>query len=181
MAREVQDLQSAENGKLFAIFQPMINLRCGISEQNASRSFQHAAESRGAIGRIMAGNLCALQSVRRHPRFGFLRDSGGIEHVVEMAMREEDAANAKVLPTATVESVREVVSPAYEAAVDEVEIGSIPQDVKCYRRCAYRERIGRGVASPTLHPIRAPRPWAPRGRRARPRRSSRPGSRTCWR
>ena len=70
--------------------------------------------------------------------------AAGIEHMIEVTMGEQDAANGQMVPAASLKGFFQSAASAEEAGVDQIQRVTFPQHEELHDEGADDEEIGRG-------------------------------------
>lgn len=143
VAGQGHDAETAPDGKLVTIAEKLVGAKGGHAEQAAADPFGDAGDTApaGVTGSVLEVFEVALRS--GDPGVVFAGEGRCVEDVIEVPMREQDAADGQMIPAAGLEGCFQCVASSEEAGVDQVQRVTVPQDEELHDEGADDEEIGR--------------------------------------
>lgn len=137
------DAEAAPDGKLVAIVEELVGAEGRHAEQAAADPFGDAGDAApaGVAGAVLEVFEVALRS--GDPCVVLVGESGCVEDVIEVSVREQDAADGQMIPAVGLESCFQCGASAEEAGVDQVQRVTVPQHEELHDEGADDEEIGR--------------------------------------
>lgn len=143
VAGQGHDAEAAPDGQLVAIVEEAVGAEGGHAKQAAADPFGDAGDTApaGVTGSVLEVFEVALRS--GDPGVVLAGEGWGIEDVIEVPMREQDAADGQMIPAAGLESCFQGGASSEEAGVDQIQGVTVPQHEELHDKGADDEEIGR--------------------------------------
>ncbi len=143
VTRKGHDAESAPYRKLIAIVKELVGTKGWHAKHTATDPFGDAgnAAPAGVTSAILEVLEITLWS--GDPRSVLTSERGRVEDMIEVAVREQDAADGQMTPAARVKGLFQSAASAEEAGVDQIQGIAIPQDEELHDEGADDEEIGR--------------------------------------
>ena len=143
VAGQGYDAEAAPDGKLVAIMEELVGAEGGHAQQAAADPFGDAGDTApaGVVGAVLEVFEVALRS--GDPGVVFAGESGCIQDVIEVPMREQDATDGQMIPAAGLQGLGQGGASAEEAGVDEIQCIILSQHEELHDEGADDEEIGR--------------------------------------
>jgi len=143
VAGKGHDAEAAPDGQLVAIVEELVRTKGRHAEHATADPFGDAGDAAptGVAGTILEVVEIALRS--GDPGAVFAGERRRVEHMIEVAVREQDSTDGQMIPAAGLKGFLQSAAPAEEAGVDQIQGIAVSQDEELHDEGADDEEIGR--------------------------------------